>query len=359
MLRLKRILSHRNLGFMKFFFTLLTWITISSSCFCMTLSDKLQTAQTGDYIVALLNKNYALISIHSLDKNHLIFEEISVPYSALGRSPNWKDYIKNNAPQATSWILYEISLKTGQMTECYNVLNDSFLDLSSFNSILSKLIYLQLETVPLKDQRRIGISSSLEGFDTRKIWKPKQIFEGEVQKNPEFFVYRTIWPKDDSIISGKTLELYFDAKRNSFPFPFWMQVKDTSDASFKLPIVDGGHSLQSPILEMPRRLPYFYDKVSLDKDEIIVRVQIPHYYTGLKLHAISYVSQKSEPIALKAQVQRNAISENVEFSIPKAEIHENLEKNIPYHFLLMCDSHPNISVESAKSVRFTLGSIAN
>ena len=317
----------------------------------LTLSDKIATAQEGDYIVTLMNKTYALITIYEKSDSSIIFQEISVPTSFMQKAPEWNQFMRDNGPKATSWILYEIDTETGKMLECFDVLSGNFIDLSSFDSILSKLMQLPLARVKESDRRRIGASSSFDGFDTRKVWNPQQIFEKQKEKKPQFNVYRATWPKDDSILADKTVELYFDAKRAKFPFPFWMQVKDDSDASFKLPTVDAGHNLPKVIPEMPRRRPYFYDKVELLEDKILVRLSIPPYYKGLKLYFTSHFPPQQSPIEVPV-VEAWRDGGYIEYHIPLSFIHEQLNTERPYHLKLTIDSHPEMGVESAKSVRF-------
>ncbi|MDN3504575.1 MAG: hypothetical protein P0S95_03245 [Rhabdochlamydiaceae bacterium] len=349
MLKLNLILSHRK---MKKFITLLFSLLICNFASALTLAEKLESSSRGDYIVTLMSKNYSLISIHTITDKSIIFEEITVPVSCVKRGQSWPEYLKNGAPKATSWVLYELDLSTGKMMECYSVLNDSFLDLSSFDSILSKMMYLPLKDVNESSRRKIGSNSALGGFDTRKLWNPPQKFEGKKQKKPKYNVYRATWPDDESILAGKTVELYFDKDKTDFPFPFWMQVKDESEAGIKLPTVDGGHNMGIGHATLPRRLPHFYDKVTVKDDEIVVKVNTPDYYEGLHLYFISYLPQLGDPVLSKAKAIKGEEKECVEFHIPKSFINESLDHNKPYHFMLRIDSHPDVRAESAKSVRF-------
>ncbi|MCF7853012.1 MAG: hypothetical protein K9M07_07225 [Simkaniaceae bacterium] len=320
--------------------------------YSLTLMEKLQNAHQGDYVVTLMSKNYSLISIHTKTDDSIIFEEISVPVSSMEKAPDWKNYVLQKAPKAISWILYEIDLKTGKMIESYNVLGGYFLDLSSFDSVLAKLMHLTLETVKESERRRIGVSSSLSGFDTRKIWNPPLVFERKKEKSPQFSVYHATWPEDATILSGKTVELYFDRQRSHFPFPMWMQIKDASDTSFKVPSVDAGHSMPTTMTNMPRRLPYFYDKVIQSKETIIIKISIPSYYKGLNLHFVSYVPKQEQPIHINIDPILGSDPESVEFHIPRSFIEQHISLDQPYHLMLTINSHPSVSVESAKSYRF-------
>lgn len=316
----------------------------------LNLSDKLGKAHEGDFAVSLINKTYTLINIVEKKDNILLFEEISIPASCVKASHDWRKFMENGAPGAIAWMLYEVDLSSATMLECYSVLDEAFFDVHSFDHILTKMMHLPLEVLSESEQRRIGASSD-EGVDHRKVWTPVQVFEKERVKNPKFDVYKATWPDDGTILSKKSVEIYFDANRKDFPFPYWMQLKDASDASFKVPTVDGGKKLASPTIGMPRRRPYFYDKVDIHKDKIIVKVSVPIYYKSLKLFATSFSGSLDNPILCEAKVERKE-GELVEFEISKAFIHKNLGHDKPYHFLLTNDSFPEVSVESGRPVRF-------
>ena len=60
-------------------------------------------------------------------------------------------------------------------------------------------------------------------------------------KNPKYEVYQTLWPKDDTPLSGKIIDLYFDAKACSV-FPFWIQVSN-GNIDVILKTIDSGKGL--------------------------------------------------------------------------------------------------------------------
>lgn len=318
----------------------------------LTLSDKLKKAEEGDFAVSLIGKSYTLIHIVKKRGDCLLFEEISVPVSSMKKKPDWHAFVKEGAKGSIAWILYEIDIKSGKMLECYSVLDETFFDIHSFDHLLTKLMHLPLSPLEEKEQRRIGeVLESSGGLDHRKIWTPTETFDGVKVKDPKFAVYKATWPEDGTILSHKSVEIYFDEKRPSFPFPFWMQVKDESDASFKVPTIDGGHGLKSSTENIPRRRPYFYDKFETHADRIIVKVSVPIYYEGMKLYASSFMTVLDKPILCEATIKRGE-GEQVEFEIQKSFINNHLEFDKPYHFLLTSDSFPDITVESPRCIRF-------
>lgn len=63
-----------------------------------------------------------------------------------------------------------------------------------------------------------------------------------------------ICAEGDYPLSGKRLEMYFSAKDDSFPFPYWARVTDDSNASFKIRVHDSGRGLRSPYKGLPKNL---------------------------------------------------------------------------------------------------------
>src|ERR1700690_1336291 len=83
----------------------------SASNKTLSLLEKFQKAQPGDYIVTEQSKTYSLLLIRSITTSSLLLEEINVPANAIDLSKtSWKEWIENKAPHHTSWLMYEIDL---------------------------------------------------------------------------------------------------------------------------------------------------------------------------------------------------------------------------------------------------------
>lgn len=84
---------------------------------------------------------------------------------------------------------------------------------------LPKLFSLPLEDVLLAERKKIGPKPEDAVEDRRKLWNPQKFFDGVKDSSAQFSVKRAIWPKDSSLLSLRSIEMYFDAKNPFFPFP--------------------------------------------------------------------------------------------------------------------------------------------
>ena len=207
--------------------------------------DRFKEAQVGDYIVTAQDNSYSLLLIRSIT-NQLLLEEISVPEKQIDlKRVDWRKWILSKAPGHTSWILYTIDLNTGRLIDCFSFSKKERIHLENQEQFLAQLFQLELEVTPDKERKRIGHKSASE-IDQRKMWSPPLIHEGKKCKQPTFSVMHTTWPADTSSLSGCRIELYFDALRTSFPFPYWIEVKSPHYA-YKVRVIDSGHHLSSPL----------------------------------------------------------------------------------------------------------------
>ncbi len=209
----------------------------------LSLGDKVLNGAVGDYIITEQNKLYSLIRIHSLEPSKVIIEEISFPYKAL--SSDVANWLKNGALGHTSWSLLEIDLKTNTLQKFFSFTKNSYLAFSPEDSFLLKILDLPLTPISNEERKKIGPPPK-EGFDTRKVWNPPLYFEGKKENAPQFTAYKLIYPKDGSLLSGKKIELFFNKSNDSFPFPYWGQITDDSEAALKFRVIDSGRNLFSP-----------------------------------------------------------------------------------------------------------------
>ncbi len=212
-----------------------------------TLRDNLKRAKSGDYLVTTQNKNYTLLHVYATTPPHLVFEEITVPSQRLqGKFTSWKKWMEEQAPGHTSWVIYTLDLRTGQLVNYYSVTKKAWYDLSKVNNFLTTLLNLKLEKLPLEARRRIGLKPILGRADTRPLWQPRLIVEGQEITEVSFDVWVTLWPKDDSELANKTIELYLPQDNEKYPsyFPYWLQINGMI-GSAKVRIVDSGSQMPS------------------------------------------------------------------------------------------------------------------
>jgi hypothetical protein len=209
-----------------------------------SLKNRFKQAQIGDYIVTAQESSYCLLFIRSIS-DQVLLEEICVPEKQIDlKKINWRTWITSKAPGHTSWHLYTIDLKTGKLIDCFSLSKKEWISLENQEQFFAQLFQLELEPTPDQERKRIGPKTSSES-DQRKIWSPPLIQDGKKHKEPAFAVMHTHWPSDTSPLSGCRIELYFDSKRPSFPFPYWIEVKSPHYA-YKVRIVDSGHHLNLP-----------------------------------------------------------------------------------------------------------------
>lgn len=263
---------------------LIVFLLLANFAFGMNLKDKFKEAEVGSYVVTEQNKTYTLLRVHTHTDEELILEEISIPSTQVNNL-DWKEWVLDGAPGHTSWILYAIDLDEAAITECYSFTKNIFLPTESMDAFLTTLIKLKLHY--LSDEKRIqkGPTARPGEVGTSKPWGPPQYREGKKVKDPSYDVYTTVWPSDDSELSGKNIVLYFDQTQPHFPFPFWMQVRE-GGIKFKMRAVDSG-TLLSPIQKkLPRRAPHFIGGIQHENGNFVFTLSAPLYYTSFKLYAV-------------------------------------------------------------------------
>lgn len=212
----------------------------------MVLRNNLQRAQPGDFIVISANKTQTLLLIYAKKNPILTIEEIAVPESK--RSPNvsWRDWVNQGAPGNTSWVRYDIDLQTGQMVRYYSFTKKNWFEIPDADNFLSKLLNLKFTPIPDSARKRLG-PKPRSGPEMRPLWQPRMIVEGQPVKGVEFDAWRTRWPRDESDLSGKTIEVYLPRDSQRYPayFPYWLQINGAIGKA-KIRIIDSGNKLQSP-----------------------------------------------------------------------------------------------------------------
>lgn len=245
---------HKNY-LISLFCLLITLLFIPCSDAALSLRENLQKAKTGDFIVAMQNKNYTLLHIYDKTADTLTIEEITVPAARMQRMSSWKEWVKQGAPNHTSWILYTIQSHTGKMSNCFSVSQRSWLDLSQNEAFLPTLLNLNFTYIPLTERRKIGPPPSAGTPDMRKYWQPKMVIDGQVIPNIAFETWRTYWPKDNTPLSGKTIDIYLPEERHLYStyFPYWLEIRGSLAGKATVHIIDSGSSLISPAPPIPKR----------------------------------------------------------------------------------------------------------
>ena len=214
----------------------------------LTLKSKFTHAEMGDFIVCEGRGSLSLVFIKKGDPRTVILEELAFPKGAKpkkGGVTGWQEWLNKGAPGHTSWVAIEVDLNDTGIMECFSYSRDAWLSLSSGDSFLLRLLDLKLNKIHDHERKKIG-PEPLKGSDNRRMWNPPLILDGQKQTGRSFDVFRINWPRDDTPLSNKDIEIYFNQKDKLFPFPYLVRIRDVTDASLSFHVLDSGKGLKSP-----------------------------------------------------------------------------------------------------------------
>ena len=218
-----------------------------------SMKEQMERGRSGDFIVSERDKRGELLRIHTLENETLLLEEISFPSTLkISGIKGWQEWLKLGAPGHTSWTLIEINLRKGTLLECFSFTRNAFLELHENDLLLLKILSLPLKPLSPNERKKIGPPPP-EGADHRKVWNPELVFDGKKKKGGQCTAFSFLYPKENSPLSGKQFELYYDAENKDFPFPYLIKITDDSNASYNIRITDSGRGLTTTVAELPRR----------------------------------------------------------------------------------------------------------
>lgn len=230
-----------------FFLYILFCFDCSSVDDTLILKNNLTTAQVGDYIVISSNKTETLMHIYDKQGRTLTIEEIAVPENKRKQCQlGWKEWVLNNAPGNTSWVIYDIDIDSGAMLNYFSFTKNNWFEIPDADNFLSKLLNLKFQKIPEKLRKKIGPRTN-SGGESRHLWQPRMVLDGKVINGILFDAWKTRWPKDSTDLSNKTIEIYLpkeDAKYPSY-FPYWLQISGLIGKA-KIRMIDSGRNLKSP-----------------------------------------------------------------------------------------------------------------
>ncbi|MCH9609009.1 MAG: hypothetical protein S4CHLAM45_02490 [Chlamydiales bacterium] len=214
------------------------------------LKTQFYTAEGGNYVVTEQGKTYAFLYIRERSNDTIFIEEVAIPASNFNRQKiSWRDWFEQEAPGHTLWTISQIDLKTGTFKETYSYTHEGWIDTSASNSFLTTLLNLNFKEVAESERRRIGFPPGYGKPDKRPLWNPRLIVGGLKVANIPFAVYKGRWPKDQSELSCKQIDIYipYASESEKFPtfFPYLVEV-DGKIGSAKLRVVDSGVGVRSP-----------------------------------------------------------------------------------------------------------------
>ena len=217
------------------------------------LKDQFKNATKGQYFVLAIAGNATLFHIHSKENEQLVLEEVSFPLQSVNlKKTNLHQYLNQNAPQHTSWILSKMNLETGNVEQSYSFVQRAHLNRTQEFDFFQTLMNLKFEPLPIEKQRKVGIAPRPNEPDRRVLWRPP-LPKNLKNSKAKIHVYKALWPKDGSDLAQKTLEIYF---LDGVFFPIWIEVKG-APIKHKLFVLECGDQLQSPKKQIPLTPLYF------------------------------------------------------------------------------------------------------
>lgn len=216
----------------------------------MFLRNNLNKGRQGDYLVTAQNKNYTLLIIRSKDDTQLAIDEITLP---MARKPNdnnfsWRKWVENGAPGNTCWLMYSINLPNGTIQNTFSFTKNEWVTIPQSQNFLSVLLNLSLQPIPSNERKKVGPPPASDSIDRRPIWQPQMIVDGMLLKGVQFDAWRTRWPKDNSELSGRFIEVFLPKDSERYPtyFPYWLQINGMVGKA-KVRIIDSGNNLSLPV----------------------------------------------------------------------------------------------------------------
>ena len=325
---------------------LLIFLFFTAPSFAMNLKERMLQAKKGDYLVTLHDRTYTFFHIYDFTNNLFTIEEISISENEWNKQQNtWKQWLEQGAKGNQSWVLYELDQATGEIIEYYSFTRKGWIDIHRQENFLPLLLNINFQKVPDEKRQKIGIEPE-GGPDMRRNWQPPLIFEGKKIKPANFDAWVARWPKDDSPLSGKEVQIYLPVGNELVPayYPYWLQISnDVGKAHIR--VVDTGKGAHSPQEDLPRRSPQFTADPTYQGGKLVLSFKAPSYFKEFSLFAYSKQKEFIFPEELSAQFQQKKGNE-WEIILSKEELKKTLEVGRKYIFVLAIKDHPELFVET-------------
>ena len=314
------------------------------------LKTNLAKAKPGDYVVTVRQKGITLMHIYSRSHSSVTIEEISVPQHLRPKGEtSWREWVSQGAPNHSSWVIYEVDLKTAHIQEFYNFTQHGWQDVSPEDNFLSSLLMLEFDPVSPEDRKRIGIPNN-DGFgDSRRFWNPPMRVDGDVIAKVQFDAWNTRWPKDGSELAGKRITVYMPKDDERYPsyFPYWLEVRATV-GSAKVRVIDSGRDLESPMLGLPRRPPAFVNNGQYVDGTLQFDILTRPYYKQFRLLATPTDDLFGNSIELFFTIYIKKNQREATIFIDEKELLKHLRANRPYRFTLISKDFPSMATHTDK-----------
>lgn len=340
-------------SFFVLFFFLLFSCCIASE---IRLKGKLKEAKPGSYIVIEQNKTFTFFHIYDRFDNRIVIEEATIPAASFAKyRTNWKSWFENGAPGHTAWIISQVNLDTGKFEESYSFTHKGWIDISDSNPFLTTLLNLRFQEMGTSERRRIGSPTHYNKMDSRPLWNPRLIVNGQMIPHVAFQAYKARWPSDGSELSRKIIEIYLpytDENCESwYPnyFPYWLEV-DGRIGSAKIRVIDSGMEARSPRGCLPKRNPQLLGDLVCKDDNLIFHLKSPPYYQEFIIMAEDTHSFFGGAFPIPYTLLANG--EELSLIVSKSEFKQRALPGKIYRFSISPKENPAIVLETKKTIHF-------
>lgn len=289
-------------------------------------------ARVGDFAIYQNNPDVTILSIAEKTIDSITISEITLPrktYSNI-KGRDLHTWVKQNAPGHSSWTVMEIDQKSLQVLSTYSISRKVHLNLHSTDTIIASLLSLNVKEMDKSKVPKIGPRAASKK-DMRPIWVPNMIVDSKKQTPQKVDVYTSTWPKDDSFLSSRVINLYI---LDDFAFPFWIQIEGAV-GSKKMMAIDSGKNLPKPTISTPATPPEFITKLEkFSEDEnYAFLLKSNKKYDGYVVYVMEI--SKTNNTLLKIETTEEKLENSVKkFNIAKKILEENLIKGKKYRVYL-------------------------
>jgi hypothetical protein len=315
-----------------------------TSVFSLSLKERFDHAQVGDYIVTEQDKNVCVLFVRDLNQEVLAIDEMTFYQQDLPKNfKKWKEATFHNA-YPLSWISFQFDRKTGALEEAYNFNEKTWLEFEEKDVFLKGLLNLNLNYVPEKDRKKIGPMPQEREQDLRKCWSPPLFIEGVKYNKPTYEVYKGRWDEDQSLLSKCTIDMYFPKNDPSLPFPTWMEINN-GHYGFKLKGIDSGHNFPvSKLRPLPKKPMLLASGFEYKKDLLILKIKVPRSSRNFDLAAECPKTKKLIP--LKYQLTHAGEKDLFFMSLSLKHLQQVLETSKSYYLIFYPDNNRDFFIRT-------------
>jgi hypothetical protein len=159
----------------------------------------------------------------------------------------------------------------------------------------------------------------------------------------------TTWPKDDSELSGRGIDLYFDQNQPLFPFPYWIEIGDSYN-TLALRVIDSGYCSLFPLKHFPLKPPSILS-LSLEQEGLKISLQDAKPFKTFQVIATQKSSKTYTSTLLPYILHSDGSLTQLLISREILAKHLNLEKNLEYTVTVIPIENPSLVMEYLHKIK--------